>query len=112
VRKNGRLHWGDTFRLTDDVFSHLSRKALLWNAIALATLLYFGPDLGERLQLFRAQSVSFDCQFGATLVGGMVVARLAARSSFELKAALRNLLQELGKELAPGPFGVPKMWSC
>jgi urease accessory protein len=112
VRKNGRLYWGDTFRLTDDVFPHLSRKALLWNSIALATLLYFGPDLGERLQLFRAQAVSFDCQFGATLVGEMVVARLAARSSFELKAALHNLLQELGKELAPGPFRVPKMWSC
>jgi urease accessory protein len=112
VRKDGRLYWGDTFRLTDDVFPHLSRKALLWDSIALGTLLYFGPELGERLQLFRAQSVSFDCQFGATMVGGMVVARLAARSSFELKAALRNLLQELGKELAPGPFGVPKMWSC
>jgi urease accessory protein len=112
VRKNGRLQWGDTFRLTDEIFSHVSRKALLWESTALATLLYFGPDLEERLQLIRAQSVSSDCQCGATLVGGMVVARLAARSSFELKAALSNLLQELGKELAPGPFRVPKMWSC
>jgi urease accessory protein len=112
VRKNGRLQWCDTFRLTDEVFSHLSRKAVLWDSTALATLLYFGPDLEARLQLIRAQSVSFDCQCGATLVGGMVVARLAATSSFELKAALRNLLQELGKVPAPGPFRVPKMWSC
>jgi urease accessory protein len=112
VRKDGRLHWGDTFRLTDDVFPHLSRKALLWNSTALATLLYFGPELGKRLQLFRAQSDSFDCQFGATLVGGMVIARFSARSSFELKAALRNLLEELSKEISPGPFQVPKMWSC
>ena len=112
VRKNGRLQWGDTIRLTDDVFSHLSRKALLWDSTALATLLYFGPDLEDRLQLIRAQSVSFDCQCGATLVGGMVVARLAAGSSFELKAALRNLLEELGKELSPGPFQLPKMWQC
>ena len=112
VRKNGRLHWGDTFRLTDEVFPHLSRKALLWDSTALATLLYFGPGLEERLQSIRDQAVSFDCHCGATLVGGMVVARLAARSSFELKTALRNLLQELDKELAPGPFRVPKMWSC
>jgi urease accessory protein len=112
VKKNGRLQWGDTFRLTDDAFPHLSRKALLWDSTAVATLLYFGPEIEKRLQLFRDQSVSFDCQCGATLVGGMVVARLAARSSFELKAALRTLLRELGKELAPGPFRVPKMWSC
>ena len=112
VKKSGRLCWADTFRVTDEVFSHLSRQALLWNSTALATLLYFGPDLEKRLELIRAQSVSFDCQCGATLVGGMVVARLAARSSFELRAALRDLLQELGKETAPGPFHVPKMWSC
>lgn len=112
VRKNGRLHWGDTFRMTDDVFPHLSRKALLGDSTALATLLYCGPELEERLQLIRAQSVLFDCHCGATLVGGMAVARLAARSSFELKTALRNLLQEFGKGFGPGPFRVPKMWSC
>jgi len=112
VRKHGRLQWGDTFRLTDEVFAHISRKALLWDSTALATLLYFGSNLEEILQLIRAQAVSFDCQCGATLVGGMIVARLAARSSFELKGALRNVLQKLSEEHAPGPFRVPKMWSC
>jgi urease accessory protein len=112
VKNNGRLQWADTLRLTNDVFSHASRKALLGESTALATLLYFGPQLDHRLQFIRAQSASFDCHRGATLVGGMLVARLAAKSSFELKDALRNLIHELGKELAPGPFRVPRMWSC
>lgn len=112
VKNNRRLQWGDTFRLTDEVFSCITSKALLGDSTALATLLYFGPEAEQRLQLIRDQSVSFDCQCGATLVGGLVIARLAARSSFELKAALRSLLQEFGKGPAPGPFRVPKMWSC
>jgi urease accessory protein len=112
VRRDARLQWADTLRLTDEVFSHLSRKALLSDSTALATLLYFGPNPEGRLQFIRAQSISFDCQCGATLVGGMVVARMGARTSFQLKAALRNLLEQFGKELAPGPFRVPKMWSC
>jgi urease accessory protein len=112
VRKNGRLQWSDTLRLTDDVFVHLFRKPLLWDASALATLLYFGPDIEQRLQLVRSLSASFDCHCGATLAGGMLIARLAAWSSFELKSALSNLLQEIGKESSPGPFRVPKMWSC
>lgn len=112
VSKNGRLQWADTFRLVDGAFSKLSRKALLWDSTALATLLYFGPGLEERLQLVRAQSASFDCQCGVTLVGGMLVGRLAGRSSFELKAALGNLLQKFAEEVASGPFRVPKMWSC
>jgi len=112
VSKNGRLQWADTFRLTDDAFSHLSGKAMLSDTTALATLLYFGADLDERLQLIRTQSVSLDCHCGATLVAGILVARLAARSCFELKAALRQLLQQFGNENAPGPFRVPKMWFC
>ena len=110
VRKDGRLIWGDTFRLADDVFSHLSEKALLSDATALATLLYFGEDFEAHRQLIRDQSASFDCQCGATLVGNLMVARFAAKSSFELKTALRKLLAEFRKGI--GPFRVPKMWSC
>jgi urease accessory protein len=112
VRKDGRLIWADTFRATDDVLPYLSRKALLSDCTALATLLYFGPDLEERLQVIRGLASSLECQCAATLVGGLIVVRFAARSSFELRAALRSLLQALGEKLALGPFRVPKMWSC
>jgi len=29
-----------------------------------------------------------------------------------LKRGLRSLLEKFGQELGPGPFQVPKMWSC
>jgi urease accessory protein len=112
VRKDGRLVWADSFRATDEVFSHLSRKALLSDCAALATLLYFGPDLEKRLQFIRDLASSLECQCAATLVAGLMVVRFAARASCDLRSALRNLLEQLGNQLAPGPFGVPKMWSC
>ena len=112
VRKDGRLVWADTFRVTDQVFPHLSRKALLSDCAALATLLYFGPDLEERLQFVRDLASSLECQCASTLVGGLMVVRFAAKASCDLRSALRNLLQRFGNQLAPGPFRVPKMWSC
>jgi len=112
VRKDGRLVWADGFRATDDVFPHLSRKALLSDCTAVATLLYFGPDLEVRLQLIRDLASSLECQCAATLVGGLMVVRFAAKVSCDLRSALRNLLQQFGNRLAPGPFRVPKMWSC
>jgi urease accessory protein len=112
VRKDGRLAWADTFRATDDVFSHLSRKALLSDCTAIATLLYFGPEPEARLQSIRDQAASFGCHCRATLLGGLVIARFAATASYELRAALRNLLQRLGEQPASGPFRVPKMWLC
>jgi urease accessory protein len=112
VRKDGRLVWADGFRATDDIFPHLSRKALLSDCTAVATLLYFGPDLEVRLQLIRELASSFECQCAATLVGGLMVVRFAAQVSCDLRSALRTLLEQFGNRLAPGPFRVPKMWSC
>jgi len=92
--------------------SPLSRKALLSDCAAIATLLYFGPEHEARLRCIRDHAASLECHCGATLVGKLVVARFAAKDSCELRAALRSLLEELGKQRAPGPFRVPKMWSC
>jgi urease accessory protein len=112
VKKDGRLIWADSFRVTDEIFSHLSRKALLSECNAVATLLHLGPDLEERLQLVRDVMQTLECQCAATLVNGLIVARFAAKDSSNLRGALRNFLQLFSRELGPGPFRVPKMWSC
>src|SRR6266403_1302178 len=45
VKKDGRLIWADSFRVTDEMSPHLHRKALLSNCKAIGTLIYFGPYL-------------------------------------------------------------------
>jgi len=112
VKREGRLIWADTFRVSEEVFPHLNRKALLSNCKAIATLIYFGTQLDERLALMREISRSFNCRCGATLVADLIIVRLAAEQSWNLKLALRALLEQLGPEFGEGPFRVPKMWSC
>jgi len=112
VKVNGRLIWADSFRIKDEIFSHLHRKALLSNCAAIATLIYFGCSLEERLEFLRDIMPSLGCTSGATAVGGLIVVRFAASESSALKLALRSLLQQFGPELGSGPFQVPKMWSC
>jgi urease accessory protein len=112
VKKDGRLIWADTFRATNEIFPHLCRKALLSECKAIATLLYFGPNLEITLEILRGLTPSLGCQCAATLVSGLIVVRFAARTSSDLRLALRTVLQLFGRELGPGPFRVPKMWSC
>jgi urease accessory protein len=112
VKKDGRLIWGDTFRATNEMFPHLGRKALLADCKAIATLLHFGPNLDRMLEILRGLAPSFGCQCAATLVSGLMVVRFAATDSSDLRLALRAVLQLFGRELGPGPFRVPKMWSC
>jgi urease accessory protein len=112
VKKEGRLIWADSLRISDDIFVHLNRKALLSNFNSIATLVYFGPDLNRRMEFLRQILLSLECDCAATLVNGLIVARFAAKEASDLKIALRTFLQQFGAELGSGPFRVPKVWSC
>jgi urease accessory protein len=112
VKRDGRLIWADSFRITDEIFQHLHRKALLSDCQAIATLIYFGPHLDRRLELLREIIPFLRCNCAATLVSGLIVVRFAVKESSDLKLALRSFLQQFGPELGSGPFRVPKMWSC
>jgi urease accessory protein len=112
VRKDGRLVSVDTFRATDEMFPHLHRKALLSNCKAVGTLVYFGPYLDARLDFLSEIASSLECECAATSVAGLIIVRFAAKVSSDLKLALRSLIQQFSRELGPGPFRVPKMWSC
>jgi len=112
IVRDGRLVWADSFRITDEVVPHLSRKALLSDCSSIATLVYSGSEVGARLDLVRDLASSLECHCAVTLVGGLMVARFAARVSHDLRTTLRNVLQQFGNGLAQGPFRVPRMWSC
>jgi urease accessory protein len=112
VKKDGRLIWADSFRISDDIFVHLNRKALLSNFNSIATLIYFGPDLDKRLEFLREILRSLECNCAVTLVGGLIVVRFSAKQSSDLKLALRSFLDQFEPEVGSGPFRVPKMWSC
>jgi urease accessory protein len=112
VRKDGRLIWADSFRVVEDTFPQLYKKAVLSNHKAIATLVYFGDALDRRVEFVRDIAASLECSCAATLVSGLLVVRFAAEAALELRLALHRVLTQFRLELGPGPFQVPKMWSC
>jgi urease accessory protein len=112
VRLDGRLIWADRFRATDEVFPRLRCRALLADFKAIGTLIYFGPDVQAWVQFLRDLAPRLQCHCATTAVSGLVIARLAAGAVAELKAGLREILLQFERTLDPGPFRMPKMWSC
>ena len=112
VRRDGRLVWADSFLVAEETFPHLRRKALLSGYKAIGTLLYFGPHLDRRLEMLREATQSLACSSAATMVSGLIVVRLAAETSSELRIALICLLRHFDRDGDGSPFRVPKMWSC
>jgi urease accessory protein len=112
VKNDDQLIWADSLQVTDETFPHLHRKALLANCKAVGTLIYFGPCLDKRIEFSRDIAPSLGCYCAATSVGGLMIVRFAAQVSSDLGLALRSFLQQFSRAFGPGPFRVPKMWSC
>jgi urease accessory protein len=112
VSIDGRLVWADSFRVTDQVVPSLGSRALLSTTKALGTLVCFDAHPDRRLEFFRDVGSSLACRCAATSVAGLVVVRFAAIVSCDLRLALHSLLLQFDREFGPGPFRVPKMWSC
>jgi urease accessory protein len=112
VKKDDRLIWADSFRITDEIFPQLDRKVLLSNCRAVATLICFGPALAARLEFLREVVRSLECKCGVTSVGGLIIVRFAAKVLYDLRLALQNFLEQFSRELGGRAFRAPKMWSC
>ena len=112
IKLDERIIWADAFFASDRFFSQLGRRALLSDIKAFGTLIYFGPSLETRLEELRSLAIEAECKFGATIVGALLIVRMAARSGTDLKRGLRSLLNQFESAVGPGPFSVPKMWSC
>ena len=97
VRRGGRLVFADETRL-DEAGATLERKATGAGARALATIVAQAPNIEARLPDLRAalDASRPKVEGGASAFDGLVVARLLAASSHELRAALVDAIVALG----------------
>lgn len=102
IRRGGRLVFAEEARLGDDIGALAGRKAVLDGNRAFATLVAQGRAAEGALDEVRRLA---ETRGGASLVDGLLVARLVASSGFELRKRLVPILMAL----ANGPL--PRVWS-
>lgn len=106
LRRDGRLIFADAARVEGDCARILAAPATGGGARAFGTLLYAACDAADSLEALRATFADArDCECGATLFDGLVLARFAAPDAQPLRAALAAALTSL-----PGG-SPPRSWS-
>lgn len=78
---------------------------------ALATLIFAGPDAASLLEMARDALPPGEAS-GATLVRGLLVARLLAEEAGELKHDLGGLVAALRARAFDRPARPPRVWLC
>ena len=105
VWRGGRLLLHDAIRLNGPVAALLARPAVGRGARAVATLVHAAPDAGERLETLREALAPFDA--GATLLEGLLLARITAPSGAALRQAVVT-----GLNILRGGRTLPRVWLC
>jgi urease accessory protein len=104
IRRDGRLVYADTLRLSGPVAALLDRPALGGGARAVATCLYAAADSERRVEEARALLDGCRSQCGASAWNGLLVVRFLAASSSDLRLdAVRFLEGFRGRPL-------PRVW--
>jgi len=92
IRRGGQTVITDMTRLDGDIAAQLARPALGGGAIAMASIIFAAPEAADILAPARAMLAGSGCEAGASLVDGVLVARLLAPTSQTLRRAVVKFL--------------------
>ena len=111
VHRDGRLIWADSFRLEGDIAGQIARASLLGGCTAIATILYAATDAGDHLDRARELLANVSAKAGATLMNGLMICRLAAELTSDLRRAVITFLRTFRAGLDGFPPALPKVWA-
>lgn len=110
VRRGGRLVWTDATRLEGDTTALLDHPAGFGGAAAQAVILYQGPDAAAARDRLRGLSDhESGCEWGATVIDGLLLVRLLDADAARLRRQFARLWSVLrpGLNLRPA---MPRLW--
>ena len=110
IRRDGRLVWADSLRLDGDIRRPLDATAGFAGARAAAALVLAGPDAAGLLEPVRRIIDRAPCRAGATVVGGVLVARWLGPDPAEVRAGYGECVAALMQQADPARSGLPVVW--
>jgi urease accessory protein len=113
VVRDRRLAWADAIGWASQPQCALGHPAGFAGALAFATVVYAGPDASERLALAREGCAKVDAaatRAGATLVNGLLIARLLSTDAQSLRRGLAQLWCSLREAAGKLPPRLPRTW--
>jgi len=112
IRRDGRLTWADAFCLDGDIAAIVDHPAGLGQARAVATAVFVADDAGDYLQTARdlLEAAPGGVRCGATLTGGVLLARFLATDPHPLRNAFGDFWAGFRHAAAGLPTALPRLW--
>ncbi len=111
VDRAGRPLWRDGL-LVEGGSNALAAAAGFGGARALATIVYAGPNAADLVEPLRALLDAAGHFSGASLVHGLLIARLLGDDAGPLKRGLSNIIGAFRAQALGRPAAAPRVWLC
>ncbi len=102
VRRDGKPLYLDSLTLQGDVAAHLARPTIANGAGAMVSIVYAAPDAEVRLD--AARSLLPDTAGASLIQDGLLVVRILAADSHDLRISLIPILTLLSNDTLPRPW--------
>ena len=112
VRRDGRLLWADALHLEGDVGALRRAPFGFGTSIACSTVLYVGSDASRQLGEVRGLLAGASVLHGATLLDGIMLARIMTDDAVELRSTVMKLIAGIRQSAADLPARLPRVWHC
>ena len=112
IHRSGKLIWADALQLEGDVRQIRSAPFGFGTTVACSTLVYVGADATQQLAEARGVLTQRSLPGGATLLDGVMVARIMADDAVQLRAAVMQLIAAIRRAAAGLPARLPRVWHC
>jgi len=111
IRRGGRLLHAEDIRISGDIQALLAGNSVTNGAIAMATLLFVHPDVGDLVDPLRRLLPGSGCGVSAirSSAGERLVIRAVAADGFALRRALVPAIDHCNRILTG--TGLPKLWT-
>jgi len=110
IRRGGAPAWTDAMALEQDIGATLASPFGFAGAAALATAVYGGADAERHIAAARTLAEGGASRGGASLIGGILVARFLGGSAQAVRADLVRYLCGMRAAVAGLPARLPRLW--
>ncbi|WP_437489816.1 urease accessory protein UreD [Sorangium sp. So ce1014] len=111
VRRGGRLLWAEALSLSGDIAAQIAAPAGFGGATAAGLALLVADDAAAWVDEARARLSRGSSRAGATLVGGVLVARALGAEPAHVRRDLTDLVSWLRAARSGHPARMPRFWS-
>lgn len=112
IRRDGVPVWADALHLDGDVRGLRAAPFGFGTNTACGTLLYVGEDAVRHLESVRGRLDGCPVSGAATVLDGVLIARVIAERADELRIVLAALAAHVRHAAGGWAAGMPRVWNC